>query len=330
MKTQAVTWMVALALTGICVGQETEEEKQFEADYLKSEQRAVATYPDTTDPQSAILKRMVELDKQMLEQGDQRYHSPDKPMILADLAAKELGIKPVAPKPNPVPKLQAPVVLDGKVIPEMSGYTSVTIRNVEPDGLRVMHDTGISKIPIENLTEEQRAKYGITMDGAAQYRKQVAANASARPVRQQEATRTQPEAPRPAPEALKFITADQIKRIWVRKLKAPHKLDPNYSKIIKSYQEFIADIKAGNRDLDAQETAASYNRSLAIDAGNMEVANTFQAELARITQAKSAAKALAQREAQARRQREDFMRLEMELYSINRNLRRIDKSVSPW
>lgn len=32
MKTRAVTWMVALALTGICAAQQTAEEKRFSED----------------------------------------------------------------------------------------------------------------------------------------------------------------------------------------------------------------------------------------------------------------------------------------------------------
>lgn len=97
--------MVAIALTGICAGQLSEEglQKRFEEDYTRSERKTVAAYPDTTNSESAMVKRMVELDEQMHKQGDPRYHSPQKPMILAELAAKELGIKPVDSKPNPSP-----------------------------------------------------------------------------------------------------------------------------------------------------------------------------------------------------------------------------------
>lgn len=95
--------MVAIALTGICAGQLSEEQlqKRFEAEITKSERLAVTYYPDTTNSESAMMKRMVELDTQMRQQGDPRYHSPEKPMILAELAAKELGINPVGSKPSP-------------------------------------------------------------------------------------------------------------------------------------------------------------------------------------------------------------------------------------
>lgn len=186
MKTRAFTWMIAIALSGACMGQQTEEEKRFEEAYTRSEQRTIAAYPDTTNPQSAIIKRMIELDEQMREQGDQRYHSPDKPMILAELAAKDLGIKAVESQLNPNSEPKEPVASDRNVIPELNGYFSVTIRSVEPDGLRIMHESGAAKIPIEQLTEEQRVKHGLTMDGARLYRKQVAANTSAYYARQRQ------------------------------------------------------------------------------------------------------------------------------------------------
>jgi hypothetical protein len=229
------------------------------------------------------------------------------------------------------PEPTSPAETENKVIPEMSGYKSVTIHRVEPDGLRIIHEAGAAKIPIEKLTDEQRTEYGLTTEGATEYRRRIAANAAEAQARQQDAARAEPRQPAtPRNEAPTYISADQVKATWVKSLKAPRSLDPNYSKIIKSYRDFIADIKAGNRDLDAQETAAAYNKALAVRAGNAEMANTFENELARISEAKAAAAALAQREAEARRQRLDFMRLESELQSIDRRLRNLDTTIRGW
>jgi hypothetical protein len=243
-----------------------------------------------------------------------------------------LRIKPLEANPIPMPEPQAPVKLDGQVIPELNGYTAVTIRSVEPDGLRIIHESGASKIPIEKLTEEQRAKYGLTVEGAAQYRKRLAENAASGYARQQEAANNQAATARnsPAAPAAKFITSDQVKIMWVKRLPQPRSLDANYSKIMKSYSEFIGEIRAGKRDLDAQETAATYNKSKAIETGNTELASTYEAELGRIAQAKSAAAELAQREKQARRERVDFMMLNSQLDSIDRNLRNIHNTIQGW
>lgn len=330
MKKRAVTWIIALALTNICAGQQTAEEKRFREDYARSEQQAVAAFPDVGNASTTLAKKVAELDKALAADEDPLYNSADKPLILTRKAAKALGIKPLEAKPMPDP--QAPVELDGKVIPELNGYTAVTIRSVEPDGLRIIHESGASKIPIEKLTEEQRAKYGLTLERAAQYRKRLAENAASGYARQQEAARDQAAAPQAAAAApvAKFITADQVKAMWVKKLPQPRSLDANYSKIMESYREFVGEIRAGKRDLDAQETAATYNKAKAVEIGNTELANTYEAELGRISEAKSAAEALAQRQKQARRDQADFMMLNSQLNSIDRSLRNIHNTIVGW
>lgn len=314
------------------MGQQTEEEKRFYADYARSEQQAVAAFPDVGNAATPLARKVAEMDKALAAEEDPLYNSADKPLILTRRAAKELGIKPVEAKPIAVPEPQAPVELDGKVIPELNGFKSVTIRRVEPDGLRIIHESGTAKIPIEKLTDEQRAKYGLSAEGASQYRKQAAENAATSYARQQEAARNQAEAPRASAAAptAKFITAAQVKAVWVKKLPQPRSLDPNYSKIMESYREFVGEIRAGKRDLDAQETAATYNKAKAIEIGNNELAATYEAELGRISEAKSAAEALAQQQKQARRDAGERARLNAELMSIDRNLRDIHNTIQSW
>jgi len=71
---------------------EQQEQNAFERQFEASETKAVTFYPDTTDPDSQMTQRILELDHQMRDLGDPLYHSPDKPFILAKQAAKELGI----------------------------------------------------------------------------------------------------------------------------------------------------------------------------------------------------------------------------------------------
>ncbi len=199
MKTRTVTWMVALALTGICAGQlQTEAERKLNEDYDKSVKKTIAAYPDFEKPDSAFYKKIAELDRSLEAAGDPLYNSADKPMILAERAAKDLNIVPIktlAAEPDWVkepgwdhykPKASK---YEDEVIPEFFSYKSVRIRKVEPDGLRIIHEFGAAKIPIENLTEEQRVTYGLTVEGAAQYRRLLAANNAAYYASQQEAAR---------------------------------------------------------------------------------------------------------------------------------------------
>ncbi|MEM9235184.1 MAG: hypothetical protein AAGB14_00295 [Verrucomicrobiota bacterium] len=51
-------------------------------------------------------------------------------------------------------------------------YERVTIRKVEPDGLRIMHSSGMAKISFEDLPEEVRKEHGYSEEEAAAYRKQ--------------------------------------------------------------------------------------------------------------------------------------------------------------
>lgn len=80
---------------------DTKAQQSFDADYTKSENLAVTYYPDTTNPDSAMVKRMIELDTQMRDMGDPLYHSPDKPFLLAKAAARELGV--IMTKPGAAP-----------------------------------------------------------------------------------------------------------------------------------------------------------------------------------------------------------------------------------
>ena len=93
MKTRAVTWIAAVALAGVCVGQQTEDEKRFYADYARSEQQAVAAFPDVANAATPLARKVAEMDKALAADEDPLYNSADKPLILTRRAAKELGIK---------------------------------------------------------------------------------------------------------------------------------------------------------------------------------------------------------------------------------------------
>ncbi len=41
------------------------------------------------------------------------------------------------------------------------GYKNVTVTKVEPDGIRIMHDSGTTKVPIEKIPEELKIKLGL-------------------------------------------------------------------------------------------------------------------------------------------------------------------------
>jgi hypothetical protein len=83
---------------------EAQAERQFYTDYAASEDKAISFYPDLKDANSAMSKRLAELDAQAAEMRDPNYHSPNKPWILAVAAAKELGVLMKKPDAAPAKK----------------------------------------------------------------------------------------------------------------------------------------------------------------------------------------------------------------------------------
>lgn len=96
----------------------SQETERFTAAFEESKRNAVKYYPDAAKADSPLVKRMLELDAALEETGDERFHDPDKPFLLAKAAAKDLGILPNSPSsattakksPPPAPaKVQSPV-----------------------------------------------------------------------------------------------------------------------------------------------------------------------------------------------------------------------------
>lgn len=82
---------------------EQREAASFEAAYNASEEKTVRFYPDTANPESDMVARMIEIDARMRENQDPLWHSPDKPFLLAKAAARELGIIMADPSAKPKP-----------------------------------------------------------------------------------------------------------------------------------------------------------------------------------------------------------------------------------
>ena len=227
MKTIALAWIVA---SSIVLSQQTEEEKRFYADFERSESQAIAAYPDAAKPDSPIAKKMAEMDSALKTAEDPLYNSADKPMVLAQRAAKELGIAAVAPKP-------------------------------------------VEKTPAK-----------------------------------------------PLPKA---VTAAQVKAYWLRNIVEPRALDQDRNRILASNNALIAQIKAGKRDLDAAEMAATYNKARAVEAGYIEVAQVYETEIARIVATRLAENEAAARDKKASRERAQFNQLTLDLGRISQGLQDI-------
>lgn len=122
------------------------------------------------------------------------------------------------------------------------------------------------------------------------------------------------------PKLPKTITAEQVKAVWIKKLVPPRALDQNYHQTIKSFRNYIAEIKSGKLDLQAQETAATYNRNRSLQVGDSAAAAIYESELKRIADLKSAAAQRAQAE-------EDSATFRNQMSVIDSKLRSLETAV---
>lgn len=93
--------------------------QKFTQDYTSSANRAVELYPDAQVKGTAFYNRMAEIDALLRDTNDPRYHSQDKPLLIAQMVAKE---QDVAPKGKGVAKAtptapQPPVIAPAGNLP---------------------------------------------------------------------------------------------------------------------------------------------------------------------------------------------------------------------
>ena len=163
MKTLVFLLSLALSIQSFAL---TDEYKKYLAEFKEAEIKALAMFPDIGVANSKLRNAAMAIDAEWESSKDPRYQASNKPMLTALMAAKELGIAPVGAEQKPQPK-------EG-TIPVLNQYRNVTIKSVEPDGLRVMHESGAAKIPFEEVPQEYRDAYKLTVEGARAYRKSVA------------------------------------------------------------------------------------------------------------------------------------------------------------
>lgn len=135
-----------------------DQETQWNRTLAESKAKAVELYTDVTDPESELVKKMVEIDARLLESGNELYHSPEKPLKLAQMAANELGLPPKksgdpAPtktkvaSPQPI-KATAPAV--PRPVPPASFPMSGTARTTQQS-----NPNGQFAVELDKVTDEE-------------------------------------------------------------------------------------------------------------------------------------------------------------------------------
>lgn len=223
-------------------------------------------------------------------------------------------------------------VMGGEVIPlfktQNRTYENVVVKAVEPDGIRIAHDSGAAKVNFNDLTPEQREAYGLTQEKRDEFIQAQNAAARIAPL---------PAKPRPAAkmeaneQAPRYVTAYQIKTYWYKKLPTPRSMDPDFHAAKKAREEFVADVRAGKYDLSADKTAVEYNKQEALRFGDNERASLCENELSRIAQQEAeiqrqedAARALAE----ARRVRIQAQEMSFQMSQLQSDLRRLNSDMN--
>jgi len=83
---------------------EQQKAREFDEKWESAAKQAATFYPDSAKPDSAMARKIAELDQRMKDLGDDLYFDPEKPFILAREAAKELKIPMRDPKAKPAAK----------------------------------------------------------------------------------------------------------------------------------------------------------------------------------------------------------------------------------
>lgn len=133
---------------------ERQEEKQvvqqaqaYERDFTKSEARAVELFEFAGKPDSPGGKRMIEIEEALRETGDPRWHDPNKPLLIAQMVAREMNIPPRSKKAAAPAPAAAPATAQPKkqVLPTGASRTTPVTAPVNEtakrfEGIKTMKD----------------------------------------------------------------------------------------------------------------------------------------------------------------------------------------------
>jgi hypothetical protein len=120
------------------------EQAEYDAAFDAAQKKAAGLYDFVKQPDSAGFKRMAEIDRQLEANKDPLFDSPDKPLVIAQMAAKELQIAPKSPTAKAAATTAAVKTVAAKpavdaskktVPPVASGASRTTTASTQGDGL---------------------------------------------------------------------------------------------------------------------------------------------------------------------------------------------------
>jgi len=111
----------------VAIEQQAAREARYNVEFDKSASRAGELYDFAADPASEGGKRMLEIEETLRQTGDPLFNSPNKPLVIAQMVARELRIAPktkAAVKPAAKTAPAAPTAKPKSVIAEGGATTT--------------------------------------------------------------------------------------------------------------------------------------------------------------------------------------------------------------
>lgn len=118
--------------------QQAEQVRSYEQKFRGSEAKAIELYDFANKPDSPAGKRMIEIDEMMKDNGDPTYDDPNKPLIIAQMVAREMSIAPrkkgtpAGPVKTATQTAPAPQQPKKGLVPSGASRTTPTAVNQKP------------------------------------------------------------------------------------------------------------------------------------------------------------------------------------------------------
>jgi hypothetical protein len=125
-----------LELVSVRESQEIEQNtKKQDQEFNSSVSKAGELFPDFNEEGGAFYERCQEIDEALKDTGDPRYFEAGKPLMIAQMAARELNVAPNSGNRTPVPATKAPQVAVANETPQQQAASPQPPRTEKPGQL---------------------------------------------------------------------------------------------------------------------------------------------------------------------------------------------------
>lgn len=209
-------------------------------------------------------------------------------------------------------------------------YRKVTVQEVEPDGIKILHESGLAKVRFEDLPEPLQREFGFDLEAAEEFRKELQLkereaeewqNRQAQELERRRRLEAERQAEDRQAEAPRYVTRREIQIFWLNNIRVPEKMAADYHQVVRARSAFIEEVKRGLHDLQADRVAAEFNMQQALAFNELDQARIFQAEIARIS-------AVQLEEERQRREDQRAAELTSQLSSLENSIRSLNFSIS--